>query len=52
MMAARRPFIAGNWKENPDTLEAALDLAKAVRSVVSETDRLRCSYRVCGCMSL
>lgn len=30
MMAARRPFIAGNWKENPDTLEAALDLAKAV----------------------
>lgn len=34
MMAARRPFIAGNWKENPDTLEAALDLAKAVRSSV------------------
>lgn len=36
MMAARRPFIAGNWKENPDTLEAALDLAKAVRSVVCQ----------------
>lgn len=36
MMAARRPFIAGNWKENPDTLEAALDLAKAVRSFVNE----------------
>lgn len=31
MMSGRRPFIAGNWKENPDTLEAAIDLAKVVR---------------------
>lgn len=52
MMAARRPFIAGNWKENPDTLEAALDLAKAVRSTVNETGRVRFSCVECADESL
>jgi len=29
-MAERRPFIAGNWKMNPNTIEQAKDLAKAI----------------------
>jgi triosephosphate isomerase len=29
-MANRRPFIAGNWKMNPETLEEAIKLAKDI----------------------
>jgi triosephosphate isomerase len=27
---ARRPFIAGNWKMNPETLDDAVKLAKSI----------------------
>ncbi|EWM22490.1 triosephosphate isomerase [Nannochloropsis gaditana] len=40
MMSGRRPFIAGNWKENPDTLEAAIDLAKAVSTASSSASNV------------
>ena len=30
-MMARKPFIAGNWKLNPGTLEEATQLAQEVR---------------------
>jgi hypothetical protein len=33
-MMARKPFIAGNWKLNPATLDEATSLAKAVRAQV------------------
>jgi len=29
-MAARKPFIAGNWKMNPETVEEAVQLAKEI----------------------
>jgi triosephosphate isomerase len=29
-MAARKPFIAGNWKMNPETVEEAVALAKEI----------------------
>ena len=33
-LEARRSFIAGNWKENPATVDEAVALAKAVRNIV------------------
>ncbi len=36
-MMARKPFIAGNWKLNPATLDEATSLAKAV-SHLGRTD--------------
>lgn len=32
MVMARKPFIAGNWKLNPATMDEAVSLAKAVSS--------------------
>jgi len=34
-MSGRVPFIAGNWKMNPETVEQALELAKSVASLKS-----------------
>ena len=40
----RTPFVAGNWKMNPPTLEQAIELA---RSVAAEVEGLRTATVVC-----
>jgi len=37
---ARKPFITGNWKLNPQTKEDAIELAKGIAAAV--TDRSPC----------
>ena len=33
---ARKPFISGNWKLNPQTKQEAIDLAKGIAAAVTE----------------
>lgn len=33
---ARRPFISGNWKLNPQTRQEAIDLAEGIASAVTD----------------
>ena len=42
-MAARRPFIAGNWKMNPETVEEAVQLAKEIVAA-AKTSKAQVSY--------
>ena len=34
--AARKPFISGNWKLNPQTKQEAIDLAKGIAAAVTD----------------
>ena len=34
--AARKPFISGNWKLNPQTKQEAVDLAKGIAAAVTD----------------
>ena len=57
-MMARKPFIAGNWKLNPATVDEATSLAKAVRACVracvrvpvGKSGRARASDRPLSCV--
>ena len=35
-LAARKPFISGNWKLNPQTKDEALELAGSIAAAVNE----------------